>query len=95
MPLSWQAHGSSVFRTLTLELTTVENRAYGVKGGSKVTLLAIHGNAGPSCPTSIPPGGDASAACETLASGMAEFVKGLNRTKIADYMAGDIVSPRP
>ncbi|KAJ1638686.1 hypothetical protein T492DRAFT_833436 [Pavlovales sp. CCMP2436] len=96
LPPSWQAHGSSVFRTLTLELTTVDNPAYGIKGGSKVTLFVIHGNVGPSCPTSIPPGGDASAACETLASGMEQFVKGFGReTMIADYQAGDIVSPQP
>mmetsp|Transcript_47668 Transcript_47668/g.111255 ORF Transcript_47668/g.111255 Transcript_47668/m.111255 type:complete len:434 (-) Transcript_47668:316-1617(-) len=96
LPPSWQAHGSSVFRTLTLELTTVDNPAYGIKGGSKVTLFVIHGNVGPSCPTSILPRGDDSAACETLASRMEQFVKGFGReTMIADNQASDIVSPQP
>ena len=93
----WSAHGPSVFRTLAVELTTVDNVAFGVKGGSKVTLLALYGNVGPTCPTIITPGAvKPTEACMTLASGMQQFVEGLGgAATIGAYTAGPIISPSP
>lgn len=93
----WSEHGPSVFRTMVVEVTTVDNGAYGIRGGSNVTLFVLFGNVGPSCPTVIIPGAiEPTAACMTLATGMQQFVQGMGRAPtIGSYTAGTIVSPSP
>jgi hypothetical protein len=89
-----------VYRTLTLNLTTVDNEAYGIVGGSSVTLFVVYGNVGRACPTTqlpsvLPP---IVRSCTNLATGMREFLFGMgqeNVTTIGSYVAGPIETPGP
>jgi len=92
-PDEWDSHGPSAFRTMTVDVTTVDNLAYGVHAGSNVTLLVFFGNAGTSCPTMVMPDAETQKiqACAALSSGSREFVLGLGKApSIAAYAAGKI-----
>ncbi|KAG8463579.1 hypothetical protein KFE25_003852 [Diacronema lutheri] len=96
LPQEWQAHGPSRFRTLTLNVTTVDNAPFGIKGGTRVTLLVLAGNVGPTCPVAIIPNADDTAvsACATLADGMRAFLAGMDPdAPIGSYKTGAIASP--
>ncbi|KAG8463578.1 hypothetical protein KFE25_003851 [Diacronema lutheri] len=96
LPQEWQAHGPSRFRTLTLNVTTVDNAPFGIKGGARVTLLVLAGNVGPTCPVGIIPNADDTAvsACATLADGMRAFLAGMDPdAPIGSYETGAIASP--
>jgi adhesin HecA-like repeat protein len=91
LPADWRAHGGSAFRTLTLNATTVDNPASGVRAGSRVTLLVLFGNVPPSCPVAQPPGVDDEtvAACAALADGVCAFVRGMGAaSSIGSYVEG-------
>ncbi|KAG8463581.1 hypothetical protein KFE25_003854 [Diacronema lutheri] len=78
LPQEWQAHGPSRFRTLTLNVTTVDNAPFGIKGGSRVTLLVLAGDVGPAC----------------LADGMRAFLAGMDPdAPIGSYQTREIASP--
>ncbi|KAG8463580.1 hypothetical protein KFE25_003853 [Diacronema lutheri] len=96
LPQEWQAHGPSRFRTLTLNVTTVDNAPFGIKGGSRVTLLVLAGNVGPACPISITPTGMQAAviACAILADGMRAFLAVMDPdAPIGSYQTREIASP--
>jgi hypothetical protein len=75
----WQAHGAaSSFRTLTVNATTVENRAFGIRGGKEVSLFVLFGNA-QHCQMVLAP--DASEekveACAAFADEVRDFLFGM------------------
>ncbi|KAG8463582.1 hypothetical protein KFE25_003855 [Diacronema lutheri] len=96
LPQEWQAHGPSRFRTLTLNVTTVDNAPFGIKGGARVTLFVLAGNVGLACPTVIMPNADAAPviACAGLADGMRAFLAGMELgAPISSCETGEIASP--
>jgi len=71
-------------------------RSAGIKGGTRVTLLVLAGNVGPTCPVAIIPNADDTAvsACATLADGMRAFLAGMDPdAPIGSYKTGAIASP--
>merc|ERR1712086_545314 len=45
VPADWITHGEdTTYRTLSVTVTTVENKVFGIRGGDTVELLVIFGN---------------------------------------------------
>lgn len=96
----WSAHGDTVFRTMVLDLTTVDNPVFGVRGGSNVRLMVVYGNVGNQCPTLVLPDGPASQveACASLADGMRQFYVDMASSggSVGDFVVSSpIASPDP